>query len=107
MGGGKESVYLLGIPQNNPATTPPNLCRYDACIVLSSEEQTRVCWPADSTSFAQLTIPRRMFNERGMTFFSALQRNGFQVEDKPVIERYTGELTATELCEICVPIKGV
>lgn len=30
-----ESATLLGIAQDNPQTTTPELCRYDACIVIS------------------------------------------------------------------------
>lgn len=34
-----ESATLLGIPQDDPATTPPEKCRYDACIVITESER--------------------------------------------------------------------
>ncbi|WP_327832784.1 GyrI-like domain-containing protein [Bacillus swezeyi] len=34
-----ESAIILGIPQDNPETTLPENCRYDACIVISNEYQ--------------------------------------------------------------------
>jgi len=32
-----ESAILFGIPQDNPETTLPENCRYDACIVISRD----------------------------------------------------------------------
>ncbi|WP_367399856.1 GyrI-like domain-containing protein [Paenibacillus sp. 1781tsa1] len=34
-----ESATLLGIPQDDPTTTPPEKCRYDACIVITESER--------------------------------------------------------------------
>ncbi|MDU4698075.1 MAG: GyrI-like domain-containing protein [Paenibacillus sp.] len=34
-----------------------------------------------------------------------LHARGYQMEDKPILERYTGEMIANEVCEICVPIQ--
>ncbi|MNP68057.1 hypothetical protein D3C76_1639620 [compost metagenome] len=34
-----------------------------------------------------------------------LHTMGYQIEDKPMMERYTGEMIRNESCEICVPIK--
>ncbi len=32
-----RSTILFGIPQDNPKTTLPSQCRYDACIVISED----------------------------------------------------------------------
>ncbi|MET3846472.1 DNA gyrase inhibitor GyrI [Paenibacillus sp. OAE614] len=32
-----ESSILLGIAQENPESTPPEKCRYDACIVIPDD----------------------------------------------------------------------
>ncbi|WFR61510.1 GyrI-like domain-containing protein [Paenibacillus amylolyticus] len=34
-----ESATLLGIAQDDPTTTPPEKCRYDACIVITESER--------------------------------------------------------------------
>ncbi len=37
--------------------------------------------------------------------FPVLQQNGYQIENKPILERYTGDIISNPYCEICVPIK--
>ncbi|MGW8957391.1 AraC family transcriptional regulator [Paenibacillus sp. NPDC055715] len=61
-----ESAIILGIPQDNPDTTLPENCRYDACIVISKN---------------------------------------FQMDNKAILEKYTGNMINNDFCEICVPIK--
>lgn len=34
-----KSAIILGIPQDNPETTLPENCRYDACIVIPKDYQ--------------------------------------------------------------------
>jgi len=104
-----ESAVLLGILQDNPETTPPAICRYDACIVLSSD------YPLDDSiresefaggEYAVCTV-KHTAEEIGMAWaelLSAVHRNEFRMENKPIIERYTGEMLERDLCEICLPI---
>ncbi|MFC7560727.1 hypothetical protein ACFQ5D_00200 [Paenibacillus farraposensis] len=75
--GPAESAILLGIPQDNPQTTPPEKCRYDACIVIAA--------------WAEI--------------FPTLHKMGFHIDNKPILEKYTGNMVNNDFCEICVPIK--
>ncbi len=38
--------------------------------------------------------------------FSSLQSNGYQIDNKPILEKYTGDMINNPYCEICVPIKS-
>lgn len=105
-----ESAILFGIPQDNPATTLPENCRYDVCIVLSKDYQVD-----DSVdegeftggSYVSFLIKHTAEDiQRAWTeIFPALQSSGYQIDTgKPIVERYTMEMISNHLCEICVPI---
>lgn len=104
-----ESAILLGIPQDDPETTLPENCRYDACLVLSKEIQAD-----DSVSASLLSGGTYMVFKIKHTAedvrkawtecFQAIQKNGFRIDDKPVMERYTGDLVRNGLCELCIPV---
>ncbi|MFF2481030.1 GyrI-like domain-containing protein [Paenibacillus sp. NPDC058071] len=105
-----ESAILLGIPQDNPQTTLPENCRYDACIVISGDE------PADAPcSEGQFSGGEYMVFEIKHTaedmerawadIFPALHSSGYQMDNKPIVERYRGKALIEGYCEICVPIK--
>ncbi|MDV2888408.1 GyrI-like domain-containing protein, partial [Alkalihalophilus pseudofirmus] len=34
-----KSAIIFGIPQDNPETTNPENCRYDACVVIAKDYQ--------------------------------------------------------------------
>lgn len=108
-----ESATLLGIPQDDPASTPPQNCRYDACIVITESERLEddfiemgellggdylICKVRHTAEDIQLAwnvmIPH-------------LQTSGYAVDTKPVVERYRWELLNQHFCEICVPVRPV
>jgi DNA gyrase inhibitor GyrI len=37
--------------------------------------------------------------------FTELLNNSYQIDDKPIFERYSSELVNQDYCEICVPVK--
>ncbi|UJF36066.1 AraC family transcriptional regulator [Paenibacillus hexagrammi] len=107
-----ESAILLGIPQDNPQITLPEKCRYDACIVLTNDV------PADgSIHFGELpggdymirTIPHTAdaIQIAWSEIISAVHQQGYEIENKPLFERYSGEMLSTEKCELCVPVRPV
>ncbi|QWU15590.1 DNA gyrase inhibitor GyrI [Paenibacillus sophorae] len=104
-----ESAIILGIPQDNPETTLPEHCKYDACIVISKD------YPMDdSICVSELSEGKYMICKVKHTaediqkawadIIPALQNSGYQMDNKPVLERYTGEMINNDFCEICVPI---
>lgn len=105
-----DSTILLGIPQDNPETTLPENCRYDTCIVISKD------YPMDDSiyesefsggDYAIITVKHTAedIQQAWADLFPALQHHNYQIDHKPIIERYTGKMLNNELCEICVPIK--
>lgn len=106
------STILLGIPQDNPQQTPPENCRYDACIVISDAYQM-----ADSISVGELSGGEYLVCQVRHTaediqkawaeIFAVIQNSGYQMDNKPIIERYIGDMNINDYCEICVPVKAL
>lgn len=106
-----NSATLLAIPQDNPETTPPENCRFDACIVISDDYQMD-----DSMNERELFGGKYLIYEVKHTaediqkayadIFPSLQDNGYQIENKPIFEKYTGDMINNPYCEICVPVKS-
>lgn len=103
-----ESAVLFGIPQDNPQVTHPEKCRYDACIVIAGEEQADDAVHECELAGGDYVIfkikhtaedVRRAWAE----IFPAVHRMGFQLDDKPILEKYSG--SDNDYCEIYVPIK--
>ncbi|QJD85388.1 AraC family transcriptional regulator [Cohnella herbarum] len=107
-----ESAILLGIPQDNPETTLPENCRYDACIVISNEYRLDDSFRESELAGGKYAVcqikhtaedVQKAWNE----ILPYLQRSGYQMDNKPILERYTGKMISNDLCELCVPIKPV
>ncbi|WP_433753260.1 AraC family transcriptional regulator [Paenibacillus amylolyticus] len=106
-----ESATLLGIPQDDPTTTPPEKCRYDACIVITESERLE----DDSIEIAELSGGDYLICKVGHTaeaiqqawsvIIPHLQTSGYRMDNKPVIERYRWKLLNQHWCEICVPVR--
>ncbi|CAH1216594.1 GyrI-like domain-containing protein [Paenibacillus sp. JJ-223] len=107
-----EASVLFGIPQDDPATTPPEACRYDACIVISDDFVFsgndpvkegelaggdylvyRIAHTAEAVMHAWTSIP------------GLVRDHGHAIADGPVMERYKGELLLRHQCELCIPVR--
>jgi DNA gyrase inhibitor GyrI len=104
-----KTSIILAIPQDNPETTLPENCRFDACIVISKDYQLD-----DSIYESELSGGKYLIYEVKHTaediqkayteIFPDLQNNGYQIENKPIMERYTVDMINNHYCEICVPV---
>ncbi|MFC5703289.1 GyrI-like domain-containing protein [Cohnella faecalis] len=106
-----ESAIILGVPQDNPETTLPEKCRYDACIVISKDYPVDDSICESELSGGTYVICKIKHTEEDIQkawneIFAYLQNSGYQIDNKPIIERYTGVMINNDFCEICVPIKG-
>ncbi|MHA6529166.1 AraC family transcriptional regulator [Paenibacillus sp. BAC0078] len=105
-----ESAILFGIPQDNPATTPPENCRYDVCIVISKDY--KVDASVGKGEFAggnyvsfTITHTAEAIQQAWTEIFPAIQSSGYQMDTgKPIVERYYVKMINNHLCEICVPV---
>ncbi|MFD1447988.1 AraC family transcriptional regulator [Oceanobacillus profundus] len=105
-----ESGILFAIPQDNPDKTLPENCRFDACIVISKDYQMD-----DSIYEGELTGGKyavykikhtaEAIQEAYVDIFPSLQSNGYQIDTKPILEKYTADMVNNHYCEICVPVK--
>ncbi|WP_256760497.1 GyrI-like domain-containing protein [Cohnella sp. WQ 127256] len=105
-----ESAILLGVPQDNPETTLPENCRYDACIVIPKDYLVNdsMCQSELLGGLYVVCKIKHTAEEIQKTWseiFPYLQSSGYQIDRKPILERYIGEMINNDLCEICVPIK--
>lgn len=104
------TTILLGIPQDNPETTPPEKCRFDACIVLSEDYQLddAICegiLPRGEYAIFKVKHTAEDIQKAWTDIFPALQNSGYKMDRRPVIEKYMGDMTRNEFCEICVPVQ--
>ncbi|KAA6452200.1 AraC family transcriptional regulator [Bacillus swezeyi] len=105
-----ESAIILGIPQDNPETTLPENCRYDACIVISNEYQMDHSICESELSGGKYVIRKVKHSAEDIQkawtdIFLDLQNSGYHIDHKPILERYTGDMISSDYCEICVPVK--
>ncbi|WP_341866258.1 AraC family transcriptional regulator [Paenibacillus barcinonensis] len=111
-----EQATLLGIPQDDPSSTRPQHCRYDACIVLDQdfkfEHFEKEHGPAvhigtlAGGQYLIFTVPHTAegIQNAWNDMISHVHARGFQLDLKPIIERYRPHLLAQHLCELCIPI---
>lgn len=86
-----STTILLAVQQDNPETTLPQNCRFDACIVIPKDFQID-----ESITESEIS---------GATIFPSIQNNGYQIDNKPIFERYIGDMNHNHYWEICVPVK--
>ncbi len=106
-----DSAIILGIPRDDPQTTLPEECRYDACIVIAEDYRwSEATIKEDELSGGNYVIVKikhtaedmeRAWNE----IFTFTKENRYRIDDKPILERYTTNMVNKQYCEICVPIK--
>lgn len=107
-----ESTILLGIPQDNPETTLPENCRYDACIVISNDFKIddSICESELSGGkyvICELKHTAEEIQKAWTEIFPYLKNNGYQIDNKAIFERYIGDMIFNDYCEICIPIQPV
>ncbi|MFM1652180.1 GyrI-like domain-containing protein [Brevibacillus sp. B_LB10_24] len=105
-----ESVIIFGIPQDNPETTLPENCRYDACVVISKDFQMDGSIGESELSGGKYLIFKvrhtgEDIQKAWSEIFLYVPNSGYQMDNKPILERYTGNMIKDDFCEICVPIK--
>ncbi|AXI09298.1 DNA gyrase inhibitor [Oceanobacillus zhaokaii] len=106
-----ESVILFAIPQDKPETTLPENCRFDACIVISNDYQVDNLVNEGELSGGKYIIYEVKHTAEDIQkaysyIFPSLQSNRYKIDDnKPIMEKYIGDMVTNPYCEICVPVK--
>lgn len=105
------SAVILGIPQDNPATTLPEECRYDACITITEDAPLEPVVSEGTLpggTYAVCTLPHtaEAVGEAWFAIPQALLTSGYRINPHlPVMERYAEERVRLHTCEICIPVQ--
>lgn len=111
-----QSTIMLGIAHDDPAITPPEKCRYDTGIVISEDcrlDSNVIENRLSEGLYAVLQVDYHTVEAMRQAWEKVssdwLPLSGYEVDERPFIERYTGAAIDTEIkpitCEICLPIK--
>ncbi|MGD7008886.1 AraC family transcriptional regulator [Metabacillus sp. 84] len=106
-----ESSIIFAIPHDNPELTLPENCRYDACIVIPNDFQINHSICESELSGGKYLVfevnhTAEDIHKAYKSILTAVQRAGYQIDHKPIMERYTYNKVQNHYCEICVPIKS-
>ncbi len=107
-----ESAIILGIAHDDPDITPPEKCRYDCCIVIpddykpeSNINENKL--PGGRYAVYQVKHTAADIGNAWNDIFSVwLPDSGYQIDDRPIFERYAGTMEEVT-CEICIPVKAL
>lgn len=109
------SSIILGIAHDDPEITSPEKCRYDACLVIPDDYKPENCVNESKLSGGKYAIfpvehtSEAIANAWEKIFSVWLPESGFQIDDRPVFERYSGVNIDIKIepvcCEICIPVK--
>lgn len=107
---------FYGISQDNPATTPPAQCRYDACVAVGASWQPEgdigvQTFPGGRYACARFTgPPDRMGAVWDWLYREGLPSNGLQAQARPGVEIYEEDFavdpaTGAFSCWVCVAVR--
>jgi DNA gyrase inhibitor GyrI len=106
-----DDTVILGITQDNPQYVSSENCRYDTCIVISSNEiikDKRVkVGHIHEGLYMVFIIPHteKSMQQAWSEVFSRIALENYSINEKvPIIERYQAKMVKNHFCEICVPV---
>lgn len=105
----------LGISHDDPSITPPDKCRYDACVTVPAEFKPEsgvniTDIPGGKYAVLRFRGTDRQIGEAWNSIYRDwLPESGFQCDDRPCFELYTDEHRChpdgSWECDICIPVK--
>lgn len=106
-----SKAVIFGIAHDNPQTTLPENCRYDACILVTDEHFL----VGDNVQHGEIAGGKyavfavehtaKAVERAWAEIFPVLSESGYLPDTKrSILERYAAEQVEQHLCEICVPI---
>lgn len=103
-------AVILGITQDDPQTTAPQLCRYDVCLPINNS--VHVAKPALTGKLSggkyavfELAHTATAINKFYQQLEQTLIDNHLNILQQPIIERYQEYLVNQGKCELLVPIE--
>ncbi len=105
----------LGISHDDPSITPPEKCRYDACVTVPPQFKPEAGVNLADIPGGKYAVLRFRGTDRQIgeawnaVYRDWLPESGFQCDDRPCFELYTEEHRChpdgTWECDICVPVR--
>lgn len=106
-----DNTVIFGIAQDDPQTTLPEDCRYDACILITDNSfkatGSVLLGEISGGKYAVFTVTHtaQAVAQAWANIFDVLCTNNCHYDiTRPILERYAAAKIAQQLCEICVPV---
>lgn len=109
MNGFSDQFTILGIPQDDPAVTPSEKCRYDVGIIINDERQAvspAMYGVLEGCQYAVFILDhtKKTVSNFWNQVFQTIEQHQLSVRNEPIIKRYTSDMIERYLCEIFAPI---
>lgn len=113
-----ETTIRLGVAHDDPAITPAEKCRYDACLVVREGFQpdrwvNEADIPGGRYAICEFTGTAHDIEGAWHRVFTAwLPDSGYQPDDRPCFELYRGHpvgdaKSQSFRCDLCLPVKAL
>lgn len=104
-----DNTIIYAIARDNAQITPPEKCRYDVGMVVTSN------FPSNDVLLGSIEKGKYLIIQTEHTaqavgnlwanIFNILTEQNFNYDDsKPILERYKNDIIKKGYCEFCVPI---
>ncbi|MES2264966.1 MAG: GyrI-like domain-containing protein [Pseudomonadota bacterium] len=114
---GLDGRICYGVGLDDPQTTPPEQCRYNACVSVADDFQEDrqvgvTTLPGGRYAVMPFKGPTSGIAQAWQWFFSEwLPASGLQCDDRPCFERFSatpgqGPASGEFSCELCIPVKA-
>lgn len=104
------SALIYAIIWDNPTITPPDQCRYDACLVVNDDfeignEVNEGIFEQGWYAVFEIEHTVQAVQQAWQWIFPKILEAGYRIDEtRGVVERYHQELVARDRCELCIPI---
>jgi DNA gyrase inhibitor GyrI len=103
-----ENAIIFGIAHDNEVITPPESCRYDACIVIPDDFTVDTVeereFEGGKYAVFRIIHTAEEVQKAYKEIFGLITSGELKMANEPIVENYSLELIENNLCEICVPI---
>jgi AraC family transcriptional regulator len=113
---GLENATCYGIGHDDPSVTPPDKCRYDACVEIPAGFEpggqfSVTTLPGGRYAVTRFTGPASRISAAWNRLMKEwLPSSGLQLDERPCFERYEGVSTQPDgsfSCDLCIPVRAL
>jgi AraC family transcriptional regulator len=116
IGNGLAGATCYGIGHDDPSVTPPDKCRYDACVEIPPGFEPGGQFSVANLPGGRYAVTRYTGSPRDIgpvwnrMMKEWLPSSGLQCDERPCFERYQDLATQTDgtfSCDICIPVRAL